>query len=210
MAAVVKLGGSTAGSEAMKVWIGALAASALPLVVVPGGGPFADAVREAQGHMGFSDEAAHRMAVLAMEQFAQVILDHDHRFVPAQRRSDMERAWSDAAVPVWLPRQLVLSDPGIPMSWDVTSDTLAAWLAGEIDAEALLLIKQSSRFTMDDDIAGLVAGGIVDPCFGTMLPSGVDCYLAGPAHAANAHQLLAKGKLPGVQIRAGRPLVKAG
>ena len=39
------------------------------MVLVPGGGPFADAVRAAQPRMGFDDRAAHAMALLAMEQY---------------------------------------------------------------------------------------------------------------------------------------------
>ena len=61
--AVVKLGGSTAFDAEMDMWISALAGSALPLVIVPGGGSFADQVRQSQQRMGFSDEAAHAMAI---------------------------------------------------------------------------------------------------------------------------------------------------
>ena len=64
---VIKLGGSHAFAPQLKDWIGAVAAQAGRIVLVPGGGPFADAVRDAQARMGFDDGAAHRMALLAME-----------------------------------------------------------------------------------------------------------------------------------------------
>ncbi|RUU72932.1 hypothetical protein EOD00_40425, partial [Mesorhizobium sp. M7A.T.Ca.TU.009.01.3.1] len=70
--AIVKLGGSTAHAAEMKSWIAALAGSRLPIVIVPGGGLFADHVRETQTRMDFSDAAAHAMAILAMEQFGHV------------------------------------------------------------------------------------------------------------------------------------------
>ena len=79
--AVVKLGGSTASAAGMDAWIAALAGSGLPLVIVPGGGPFADQVRQAQKRLGFSDGAAHAMAILAMDQFGHVILDRDERLI---------------------------------------------------------------------------------------------------------------------------------
>ena len=63
---VVKLGGSFAGSVELPAWLDALARCAGRVVVVPGGGPFAEAVRAAQPKMRFDDHAAHRMAVLAM------------------------------------------------------------------------------------------------------------------------------------------------
>ena len=66
---IVKLGGSHAFSPHLKNWLDAIAGCAGCAVVVPGGGPFADAVRMAQPRMGFDDRAAHEMAVLAMEQY---------------------------------------------------------------------------------------------------------------------------------------------
>ena len=75
--AVVKVGGSTADQPVLREWIAALAGSALPVVIVPGGGPFADQVRNTQRRIGFSNNAAHAMAILAMEQFGHIILDRD-------------------------------------------------------------------------------------------------------------------------------------
>ena len=45
---VVKLGGSFAFSVHLRAWIEAIAACAGRVVIVPGGGPFADTVRAAQ------------------------------------------------------------------------------------------------------------------------------------------------------------------
>src|SRR5215510_16371000 len=66
---VVKLGGSYAHAAELKPWLAAIAACAGHVVLVPGGGPFADAVREAQARMGFDDRVAHRMALTAMAQY---------------------------------------------------------------------------------------------------------------------------------------------
>ncbi|TIM26519.1 MAG: hypothetical protein E5Y63_28905 [Mesorhizobium sp.] len=208
---VVKLGGSTADAADMADWIAALAGSKLPIVIVPGGGRFADQVRETQIYMDFSDTAAHAMAILAMEQFAQVILDHDERLAPARSLEEMLCALDAGKVPVWLPSSLALPAPDIPASWDVTSDSLAAWLAGKLGANALLLIKQTGAFFGSDTIDSLAARGIVDAGFAAMLPDGVDVHLAGPKNAADAGALLAAGNLPGIRIAAGiRSARKAG
>jgi dihydroneopterin aldolase len=209
--AVVKLGGSTVRAAELESWIAALAGSKLPVVIVPGGGLFADQVRETQIRMDFSDTAAHAMAILAMEQFGQVILDRDERLAPARSLQEMTRALDAGKVPVWLPSSLALSAPDIPVSWDVTSDSLAAWLAGKLGAKALLLIKQTGAFFGSDTIDSLATRGIVDACFAAMLPDGVEFHLAGPKDAAGARALLAAGNLPGVAIAApGRPARKAG
>ncbi|RUU38052.1 hypothetical protein EOC93_23655 [Mesorhizobium sp. M6A.T.Ce.TU.002.03.1.1] len=208
---IVKLGGSTARAAEMENWIAALAGSRLPIVIVPGGGQFADQVRESQIYMDFSDTAAHAMAILAMEQFGQVILDRHERLVPARSLDEMVRALDEGKVPVWLPSSLALPAPDIPASWDMTSDSLAAWLAGKLGAKALLLIKQTGAFFGSDTIDGLTARGIVDAGFAAMLPDGVDFHLAAPKDAAEAGALLASGNLPGIAIAAPiRPARKAG
>ncbi|MCF6119471.1 dihydroneopterin aldolase [Mesorhizobium muleiense] len=208
---VVKLGGSTVHAAELESWIAALAGSKLPIVIVPGGGLFADQVRETQIYMDFSDTAAHAMAILAMEQFAQVILDRDERLAPARSLEEMGRALEAGKIPVWLPSSLALPAPDIPASWDVTSDSLAAWLAGKLGANALLLIKQTGAFSGSDTIDSLAVRGIVDAGFAAMLPDGVDVHLAGPKDAAEAGALLAAGNLPGIAIAASiRSARKAG
>src|SRR6202047_4104277 len=54
---IVKLGGSLAHTPQFAAWLEALAAWGGPLILVPGGGVFADCVRAAQGAMGFKDTA---------------------------------------------------------------------------------------------------------------------------------------------------------
>ena len=71
---VVKLGGGVLAhadrfSAALTV-IGAVAATRR-ILIVPGGGPFADAVREVERRIHLSDDAAHWMAILGMDQYAQ-------------------------------------------------------------------------------------------------------------------------------------------
>ena len=67
---VVKIGGSLVETGRLREILAIVARAQRPTVIVPGGGPFADAVRNAQAEFGFSDEAAHRMAILAMHQTA--------------------------------------------------------------------------------------------------------------------------------------------
>ena len=199
-ATVVKLGGSTADHKEMDVWTAALADSSLPLVIVPGGGTFADQVRDEQRRLGFSDAAAHAMAILAMDQFGHVILDRHERFSAASSPEKIEQALTDGKIPVWMPSAMAITASDIPISWDVTSDSLAAWLAGKLAADALLLVKQSRAFTRDDKVADLMARGIVDAHFASMLPAGIGIFIAGPDDAATAAAMFSSGRLPGVHI----------
>src|SRR3954447_1974142 len=100
---VVKLGGSHAFSEHLARWIGAIADCAGHVIVVPGGGPFADAVRDAQPRMGFDDAPAHHMALLAMEQYGCALASLNGMFVRADSLAAILDALETAKVPVWMP-----------------------------------------------------------------------------------------------------------
>jgi 5-(aminomethyl)-3-furanmethanol phosphate kinase len=68
-------------------------------------------------------------------------------------------------VPIWSPVEMVLQAADIPASWEVTSDSLAAWLAGRIGTARLLLVKHGAFAGEPIAAADLVARGVVDPAF---------------------------------------------
>lgn len=140
---VLKVGGALSGVPgALDEIAEALVAiaSRQPVIVIPGGGPFADQVRRTQREVGATEEAAHWMAVLGMDQYAHLLADH----VPGARLVDTLvalRAAARGAVTIFAPyRWMRTSDP-LPHTWDATSDSVAAVVAGELDARELLLVK---------------------------------------------------------------------
>ena len=106
-----------------------IAAARRRIAVVPGGGPFADAVRAAHRELKFSEAAAHSMAMLAMEQMAHLLCDMQPKLRPVSAREEFDAAWEARAVPVWCPSQMAGADSDLPRTWSMTSDSLAAWLA---------------------------------------------------------------------------------
>src|ERR1700729_1518151 len=100
---VVKLGGSFAYSDYLRDWIEALAACAGRVVIVPGGGPFADVVRSTQPRMGFDDVAAHHMALLAMEQYGRALVSLNSLLSLADSADAIHRDLAVGRVPVWMP-----------------------------------------------------------------------------------------------------------
>jgi len=134
------------------------------LLVVPGGGPFADAVRDVDRRLGLSDSAAHWMAVLAMDQHAHLIAARLAGAVLVAEPREIAAALEAHGIPVLAPsRWLRAADP-LPHSWDVTSDSIAAWVAGRVGARALVLVKPSGAQPAD---------AAVDPYFVRVLPAGV-------------------------------------
>jgi dihydroneopterin aldolase len=179
---VVKLGGSYAFSSDLQGWLAAIASNAGDIVLVPGGGPFADAVRSAQPRMGFDDDAAHHMALLGMDQYGRALAALNKRFTPAASIAGIRRALRAGNVPVWSPTEMVLKRNDIPRSWEVTSDGLAAWLACRIGARRVLLIKHVDPPPDPIRIEDLVARGVVDRSFAAFLRDGaVEASIVGPA-----------------------------
>jgi aspartokinase-like uncharacterized kinase len=204
--AVVKIGGSVASAEMAERWLEAIAESKARIVVVAGGGFFADAVREAQVRHGFSDDAAHDMAILAMQQTAHMLLDRDPHLAPARHLADFGMLLDEGKVPVWMPAELSQGAPDVSRSWDVTSDSLAAWLCGKLAVRDLVLVK-SVECRPTDSFEALERRCTVDMALRRMLPTGVGLHIAGPGDLAGARDAFAAGALPGVRIdlRVGEP-----
>jgi probable H4MPT-linked C1 transfer pathway protein len=137
---VVKLGGSLLKTPAtLRTVFGSVARAARrhPLLVVPGGGLFADAVRGVDRRFQLSDDAAHWMAILGMDQYAQLIAASLEGSDLAANCADIAARLTAGRVPVLAPfRWLQQVDP-LPHSWNVTSDSIAAWVAGELGARRL-------------------------------------------------------------------------
>ncbi len=159
---VIKLGGSLYGNPLLQDWLSAISEHGRgKAIIVPGGGSFADAVRHAQKKIGFDDITAHRMALLAMEQAAVMLAGMHSEFVLAKNKQAIETALNNKKIPLWLPVQMALAADDIPATWDMTSDSLAAWLAREVGATDLLLVK-SCELGDNIDIMALAKRGIVD------------------------------------------------
>ncbi len=192
MAVVVKLGGSLAAAGTLAAWLAVILEQGGGRgVIVPGGGVFADAVRAVQRRDGFSDRAAHRMAVLAMEQYAWLLQDLAPALVACAGIREMRAALAEGGVALWLPSQMVLADPLIACDWRVTSDSLAAWLARRLEATCLVLVK-SAPAPPAAKAAELAALGLVDPAFPAYAEAaGCPVACCGPGEAARLAAALA-------------------
>ncbi len=125
-----------------------LAEEGYSFLVVPGGGPMADLVRTIYSRDDLSQEAAHWMAILAMEQYAYFLADGSG----ASLTREISRSKSDCSVQILLPYQaLCRDDNGLGHNWDYTSDSVAILLAAQLSAP---LIKAT-------DVDGVILDGKV-------------------------------------------------
>jgi aspartokinase-like uncharacterized kinase len=177
---IVKLGGSLLAGGRLAELLETLTGATRPVAIVPGGGPFADAVRAAQHAHGFSDAAAHRMAVLAMSQLAWLMMELQPRLASAVRLADFRKLWMRGQIPVWLPSRLVNHDRMVPQDWTITSDGLAARLAERLHARQVILVK-SLRVPATALLSDLVSANVVDPSFpGIVERAGLGWHVMGP------------------------------
>jgi hypothetical protein len=163
--AVVKIGGSlltTSSLDAVLEVIGDVARERR-LLIVPGGGPFADAVRDVDRRMHLSDEAAHWMAILAMDQYAHLIASRLPGAVVVDRTDAIAAALHEGRLPVIAPSAWLRGVDSLPHTWDVTSDSIAAWIAGQVGAQSLVLVKPPHAHGDD----------LVDAQFTRTLPAGI-------------------------------------
>jgi aspartokinase-like uncharacterized kinase len=193
---VLKLGGAQARGGRLGEWLDAILPHAGRVIVVPGGGPFADVVRATQAEIGFDDVAAHEMAMMAMSQFGRALAS----LRPGFELADTEEALRDALrrghTPIWSPERMALA-AGLKPSWDLTSDSLAVWLAGQLGAVRLILVKHGAPGAATE----LVRGGVVDPLFPVYLAeTGTRAFLAAPDLACRLAEGLDGAAFPEIRL----------
>jgi aspartokinase-like uncharacterized kinase len=191
---VVKVGGGLgagAGDDALRALCATLGelGERHPLLVVPGGAWFADAVREADRRFALSAATSHRMAVLGMEQFGWLLTE----LIPGAVRSTEARAAAGRTT-VLLPAALDLD--GLPESWRVTSDSIAAWVAVQVGAGRLVLVKEVDGLFAQwpahgDPIASMTAAEL-----GALGSAGVDEHLPTVLEAASFETWVIGGRDP--------------
>ena len=164
---VVKLGGSLYNTPQLRAWLNRLAEVSMqvPIVMVPGGGPFADQVRQAQQLHHFSDSHAHQMALLAMAQFGTLIAG----LQPACSIISSVTSVDESNLSIWLPDSHLMQIDEIAHSWDMTSDSIALWLAQQIQAQQLILVKR--KLLDSHTIEDWQQHQIIDPAFISMYQS---------------------------------------
>ncbi|MCB1908627.1 MAG: aspartate kinase [Rhodocyclaceae bacterium] len=162
---VVKLGGSLAEDPLLVDWLEVLTdLGGGRVIIVPGGGSFADCARRAQTLWQFDDVAGHNMAVLGMAQFAFMLNGLHGELEMCASEQDMIATMRRGQVALWMPLGLLRQHADELTSWRVTSDSLALWLARRLNAERVVLVK-ACEIPPFEDWGELADRGIVDHGF---------------------------------------------
>jgi 5-(aminomethyl)-3-furanmethanol phosphate kinase len=120
------------------------------LIVVPGGGEFADVVRSLDKRFSLSCGVSHRMAILGMDQYGLVLSDLIRNSVVLSKLEEIEHFLDMDKVPVFLPSSLMFDLDPLENSWDVTSDSIAVYLADRLHVCKVLLATDVDGVYTDD------------------------------------------------------------
>jgi aspartokinase-like uncharacterized kinase len=121
-------------------------------IIVPGGGMFADVIRDSDKRFNLSSQVSHRMAILGMDQFGMLLAQITPNSIATHSLSDAKQLSETKAVPIFLPSRLMLRENPLENSWDVTSDSIAAYISNRLKAPKLVLIKDvDGVFTKEPD-----------------------------------------------------------
>jgi len=176
--AVIKVGGSL-GRGACLPELGARLVKlgrGHGLLVVPGGGAFADAVRECDARFSLRPSTAHWMAVLAMDQYGHLLADLLPGCALVRTLGEAQERLAGGGVAVLLPYEVLRQGDALPHSWSVTSDSIAAWLTGQVGARLLVLLKDRHGMASLASAASPASRGALTLAELTASP-GVDAYL---------------------------------
>ena len=165
---IVKLGGSLNTNPVLPAWLDLLAeCGGGRVIVVCGGGAFADEVRRTQARWQFDDLSAHNMAVLAMVQTAYLLHGLNPALQLARSKTDIRRVLHKGRTALWLPFELQREQPDADTTWDVSSDSIALDLARRLNAERLVVVK-SCQIEAKASLAQLAEAGVVDRRFAAL------------------------------------------
>jgi aspartokinase-like uncharacterized kinase len=114
-------------------------------VLIAGGGPLAEAIREVDTTFRLTEAAAHRLAIEAMRVSAELLVSLLPE-TPLVRSIADARARLPTHTVVILDAAELLASPecSLPSNWDVTSDSIAAHVASELGAHELVLFKSTA------------------------------------------------------------------
>ncbi|MFA0822362.1 MAG: amino acid kinase [Methanomethylovorans sp.] len=181
---VLKLGGSLMENAPqlliyLKDNLNLISYTAPAVLIVPGGGVFADSIREVHRKEGIGDYAAHWMAILGMEQYAYYLADKSG----IRTTDDLDKIVP--GITILMPYRLLYSMDPLPHSWDVTSDCIAAWVASMLSARLVKATDVDGVLVYGKTVATIDAvklNEMGESCVDRMLPEllmkdGRDCMI---------------------------------
>ncbi len=148
---VVKLGGSLFHEDAVKFCKSLVGKNVL---IICGGGEFANKIREYDAEIGFSDSASHKTAILCMDILGMLVVDKVDGAEAVYSLEDAKKVLNDGKLPILLPSKLFEYLDPLEHSWNVTSDSIAVYISWLLKTKILIVTNVDGIYTDDPSLDG--------------------------------------------------------
>ena len=185
---VVKIGGSLFPNYAIDL---AKQLKGTDSLIVLGGGEFANLIRKYDSEISFSQETNHWTAIDCMDIIAKLVNDKVDSTKLAYIIDEAKKISDDGFTPIFIVSEFLRSEDPFECSWDVTSDSIAAYLSHLLNANLLIVTNVNGIYTQEPKEPGSTFISKIDAktmlnfqesSIDVMLPSlllkfGTNCYV---------------------------------
>ena len=185
---VVKIGGSLFPNYAIEL---AKQLEGTGSVIILGGGEFANLIRKYDAEMDFSEQANHWTAIDCMDIIAKLVNDKVESAKLAYTIKEVNEISDEGFTPIFIVSQFLREEDPFECSWDVTSDSIAAYVSHLLNANLLIVTNVNGIYTQEPKEPGSTFISKIDATtlltfqessIDVMLPSlllefGSDCYV---------------------------------
>jgi hypothetical protein len=205
---VLKLGGSLMDNITEIVnhiieYINTTSEEMISVVIVPGGGVFADCVRDISKKYHISNDTSHWIAIASMEQYAYYIIDK----TGLESIDTLSELYS--GIVVLKPYQYLKNNDELPHGWNVTSDTIGAWVAKKLDASFIKITDVDGIFKEQYLVSEINASDIDkldSSCTDKYMPeflkdNRMNCYIVNGYHPERITDALRNKPVTGTYIK---------
>ncbi len=144
---IVKVGGSLFPENSVKLVEAISELTEKEVMVICGGGSFANQIRDYDLQMNFSATANHESAIMCMDIIGRLLVD---KISDAEAVYDLNSAKSLAKenkIPILLPSRLMHYLDPLEHSWSVTSDSISLYIAQLLQAKLLIATDVDGIYT---------------------------------------------------------------
>ena len=185
---VVKIGGSLFPDYAIEL---AKKLENTNSCIVLGGGEFANLIRKYNDEQHFSQEVNHWTAIDCMDIMSKLVNDKVNSAKLAYSIDEINQISDEGFTPIFIVSEFLRVEDPFECSWDVTSDSIAAYLAHVLNAKLLIVTNVNGIYTQEPKEQGSTFISKIDAktlltfpetSVDVMLPSlllkfGTNCYV---------------------------------
>ena len=159
--------------------------------IVLGGGEFANLIRKYDNEINFTEETNHWTAIDCMDIIAKLVSDKVDSAKLAYSINDVNQIADEGFTPIFIVSEFLKTEDFFECSWDVTSDSIAAYISHLLNAKLLIVTNVNGIYTQEPKEPGSTFISKIDATtlltfqessIDVMLPSlllefGTNCYV---------------------------------